>query len=145
MSAKAKIRGGVVIRPKFTTTTAAKWCAEHHVKVVRGVATVYKAVGEDFKSARGADYSPGTVPVAGDWDGGKSECGGGLHFSPHPMDAILFDEDAKKFVACKVRLADMRAPNSGDKFPHKIKARGCCAPCVECDVRGNVVKEVKHD
>ena len=129
-----------MIRPKFTTTTAAKWCAEHHVKVVRGIATVYKAVRADLKSSRGGDYSLDIVPEAKDWDGGKAECGGGLHFSPHPLDAWQFDPSATRFLACKVRLTDMRAPKASDEYPHKIKARGCCAPCVECDQTGKVLK-----
>ena len=133
-----------MIRPKFTATTAALWCKEHHVKVVRGVATVYKAVRDDYKSSRGGDYSPGSKPVAHDWDGGKKECGGGLHFSPHPLDALYFDEQATRFMVCKVRLADMRAPKAADDYPHKIKARGCCAPCVECDRTGKVLKGGKR-
>jgi len=139
-SKTAKVVGGVVIRPKFTAKTAALWCKEHHVKVVRGIATVYKAVRSDFKSSRGGDYSPGVIPEAADWDGGRVECGGGLHFSPHPLDAWWFDEAATRFLVCKVRLTDMRVPRDTDQFPHKIKAKGCCAPCVECDRTGKVLE-----
>src|SRR5574341_50999 len=65
-------------------STPAEWCDYYGVAVVNGVATVFKAVGDDYRSPRGADYTPGTTPVAPDWDGGIAECGGGLHFSPTP-------------------------------------------------------------
>ena len=128
-------RGGTRIQTTIPTT-ATEWCEHYGVTVKNGVATLYKAVNDDFMSARGVFYTPGTVPVAADWDGGKAECGSGLHFSPSPIIAKEFALEAKKYVACPVALADMRAPKRNDDFPHKIKARGCCAPVWECDIWG---------
>jgi hypothetical protein len=59
-----------------------------------------------------------------------------LHFSPTPGHTLQFANDAKKFVACLVRLKDMRKPKESDKYPNKIKASGCCAPCYEVDING---------
>ena len=133
-----KVDGGVLIRVPVLTTTAA-WCEYHGVEVKDGVVTVYKAVGANFMSPRGGAYAPGSVPVAEDWDGGKAECGGGLHFSPHAFMALEFNTDAKRFVACPVALADMRVPQPTDSMPQKIKAKGCCAPVYEVDIDGNPV------
>ena len=137
-STKAKIVGGVVIKP-YRPTTAKAWCKEYHVEVVAGVATVYKAVRENYQSSLGGDYTPGTVPVAHDWDGGEAECGGGLHFSPTPMMALDFDPQATRFMECRIALKDMRTPKAGDELPHKCKARGCCKPVRECDRNGKLV------
>jgi hypothetical protein len=133
-----KISGGIQIDVELPTT-AADWCAWHGVKVADGVATVYKGVNANFRSDRGADYTPGSAPVADDWDGGHKECGSGLHFSPTPWMTRDFTSP-EKFVACSVRLSDMRAPQADDQYPSKIKASGCCAPCVEVDVFGKPVK-----
>jgi len=141
-SEKAKIVGGVVINP-YRPTTAKAWCKEYHVKVVAGVATVYKAVRENYQSSRGGDYTPGTVPVAHDWDGGKAECGGGMHFSPSPMMALDFDPQATRFMECRIALKDMRTPKAGDESPHKCKARGCCKPVRECDRNGKLIERGK--
>ena len=138
-STKAKIVGGVVIKP-YRPTTAKAWCKEYHVEVVAGVATVYKAVRENYQSSLGGDYTPGTVPVAHDWDGGEAECGGGLHFSPTPMMALDFDPQATRFMECRIALKDMRTPKAGDEYPHKCKARGCCKPVRECDRNGKLIE-----
>ncbi|HET8645594.1 MAG TPA: hypothetical protein VFO85_08915 [Vicinamibacteria bacterium] len=134
----SQISGGVVIvvaRP----TTAAEWCEFYGVAVVDDVATLYKALGEDFTSPRGLSYAPGTQPEAADWDGGHAECGGGLHFSPRPQMALRFHDEARRFVACRVALADMRPPQEGDRYPEKVKARRVCGPVVEVDRYGTPV------
>ena len=125
---------GVVVRVPAVVTPEA-WCDYHGVTMVGGIATIYKAVRDDYRSARGAVYAPGGTCEAPDWDGGREECGGGLHFSPRPAMALEFDAAATRFVACPVALSDMRAPNEGDAYPHKIKARRC-GPVVEVDRDG---------
>jgi hypothetical protein len=132
--APAHVDGGRAIQMR-PPATAEEWCEHYGVPVLDGVATLYKGVAADFRSAHGGDYAPGTIPLADDWDGGKRECGGGLHFSPHPFMTREFCAP-EKFVACPVALADMRAPADGDAYPSKIKARGCCAPVWECDEDG---------
>ena len=52
-----------------------------------------------------------------------------------------FDAEATRFMACPVALEDMRAPNDGDAYPHKIKARRVCAPMWEVDRYGKRLEE----
>ena len=119
------VLGGVVIRVK-RPTTAVEWCAFYGVPVnADGHAVLYKAVRDDYRSGHGFLYAPGQVAEAPDWDGGQAECGGGLHFAPHPSLAVGFDAKATKFLACPVALEDMRPPTEDDEYPAKIKARRC--------------------
>ena len=99
--------------------------------------TLYKAVGADFRSEHGTDYSPGLIPVAEDWDGGVRECGGGLHFCPRPFMSLRFAPNATRFVACPVSLSDIAVHPDGDTT--KCKARGCCFSTWECDIDGNPI------
>jgi hypothetical protein len=119
--------------------TPVDWCALYGVEVADGVATLYKAVGDDYMSPRGGNYAPGTTVEAPDWDGGRAECGGGLHFSPRPKMALAFNREATRFVACPVALADMRAPCDSDQMPEKCKARRTCGPVYEVDRDGERV------
>ena len=135
-----KIDGGIQIDVELPAT-AADWCAWHGVKVVDGVAMVYKCVNDDFRSKRGGDYTPGTIPAAPDWDGGAKECGGGYHFSPSAAATRQF-ASGPKFLACPVALTDMRAPKLDDSYANKIKAAKCCGPVVEVDIYGKPVKAV---
>jgi hypothetical protein len=125
MHGKAKsIKGGIRIKAAVVKT-ALQWCRYWGAEVKNRIATVYKGVNADCKSERGATYLPGTSTVAPDWDGGKAECGGGLHFSPHPAMTREFFSDPKKFIACAVALKDMRLPKADDTYPQKIKATRC--------------------
>ena len=136
---RTSLHGGVIITVPHPTT-AEEWCEYRGVEVVDGIATLYKAVRDDWRSKNGADYSPGATPEAADWDGGKKECGGGLHFCASPHEAGGFDPAHTRYVACPVRVDEMRAPRTGDMSPAKIKARRVVAPgCVEVDVHGNVL------
>jgi hypothetical protein len=135
---RATITGGVLIDVERPTTPA-EWCDYYGATVTDGVAVIYKALGADFKSGYGFEYAPGSTPIAPDWDDGRAECGGGLHFCSHPAEALQFHDDATRFVACPVALADMRAPRASDSSPNKIKARGCCGPVYEVDRHGKPV------
>jgi len=138
-SAGVKVTGGVQIKLPAIKTLAA-WAGFHAVTAARGLLTVYKAVNDDFRSPHGADYTPGNAPEAPDWDGGKDECGGGLHFSPSPIHALQFHAEAKRFVECRVAVKDCRKPKAGDDYPQKIKARRC--KCIrEVDIDGKPVKK----
>mgnify|MGYP001617184426 CR=1 FL=1 len=137
-----KIIGGKRIKANKPKTPKS-WCDHHGVKTTNGVATLFKAVDEDYSTSNARKvnifYKPGEVPVALDWDGGKAECGGGLHFSPAPSVALSFNPNAKKFVACPVKLKDISVHPDG-YHPYKVKARGCCAPVYEVDRKGNRMK-----
>ncbi len=131
---RVEVTGGSLVEvPRFESV--GDWCAFHGVRVADGVATLYKAVGEDYASRRGTSYAPGSKPQADDWDGGERECGGGLHFAPSPAVALQFFPRAVRYVACPVRLEDMAIAGRFHQ-PGKIKARGVCAPVYEVDGLG---------
>lgn len=115
--------------------SAKKWCEFYGVKVRDGVAILFKAVSDNFKSLYGTSYAPGQMPVAKDWDGGERECGGGLHFSPHPLMALRFNRWARRFVACPVKVSEI-VMHPGGALPEMIKAPRVSAPCWECDIHG---------
>ena len=132
-----QVSGGVQIKVEFPTS-AVEWCEFYGVQVGEGIATLFKAVGDDYRSPHGVVYLPDTTPSAPDWDGGKEECGGGLHFSPSPAAARAFNPKAKRYVACPVRLSEIAVhPNAN--YPEKVKAKEVCAPVWECDIYGKPV------
>ena len=135
--AQANVVGGQ--QTHVARATPKEWCEYYGVPVDDdGVAVLYKALDDDFRSPHGMSYAPGTKPVASDWDGLARECGGGLHFSPRPLMAKEFHEAATKYAACPVRLADIVVHPDAD-YPQKVKARACCAPVWECDDLGHPI------
>ena len=136
-----KATGGNQIRCA-PPATAASWCAFNGIEVQRGIVVLYKAVGPAFESRHNNKflYTPGSIPIAADWDGGKAECGGGLHFSATPKIAKTFHPDAIRYVACPVRIKDLRKPLNDDSYTDKIKGKGCCAPVWEVDEDGNKIE-----
>ena len=133
----AKVDGGVLIQiPEIKTP--ADWCEYYDVTVVDGIVTLYKGVGADFKSPHGADYTPGTMPSAPDWKA-TDACGNGLHFSPRPILTLRYNAEAKKYVACGVRLDELIVITEGVDVPDKCKAQRVVTPCVECDIDGNLI------
>jgi hypothetical protein len=134
---EAKIDGGMQVR--LALRTPQDWCAYHGVAVNEGVAILYKGVDATYKSARGGDYTPGSIPRAHDWDGGADECAGGFSFSPTPISTHEFVISPARYVACPVALADMRAPQPDDAYRSKIKAAGCCGPVFEVDEDGAAI------
>ena len=118
---RGRVVGGIQIRPDYSTP--AKWLEYHGVKVSRGRCVLYKAVRDDFRSAYGFLYQPGTAVEAPDWDGEKRECGGGLHLSPCFLMAKSFDPYATKSLACTVAIKDLALGPLPLGYPEKIKAR----------------------
>ena len=132
---KTKASGGVVNEVPTRLRTADEWCGFYGVEVEDGVATLFKAVDDDYTSQYGTAYTPGSQPQADDWDEGERECGGGLHFSPTPALALEFSPRATRYVACPVRLEDI-AINGREANAGKVKAKGVCAPVYEVDEQG---------
>ncbi len=134
---KATVSGGKIFTV-LPILNGQDWCDTYGVPTKDGVAILFKAVGADFKSPRGGDYTPGSTRSAPDWDGGKQECGGGLHFSPRPSAALAFNIGAERFVACPVAVKDISV-HPDARYPSKIKASGCCSPVWECTIDGEIV------
>ncbi len=139
-SVRAGISGGVVIdHMSLDLSSPLTWCEYHGITVVDGIATVYKAVDSDFRSAWGADYSPGSTPEAADWRD-RNECGHGLHFSPSPLAAGTYHSDPDaRYLRVGIALDEMR-PITGTGGAPKCKARRVIVPCVEVDRWGDEVK-----
>jgi len=131
---KVKATGGVQI-DYLPPQNVAEWLEEYDVKVIDGVAIVYKAVDSDFKSERGGDYSPGNLTECDAWDT-SVECGGGLHVCGTPFHALSFYSDAKRFVALPVAVDSIAHWPNGD-YPTKVKVPRVVAPgCYEVDING---------
>ena len=137
LSAQAKVEGGVQITPPDTTTGAA-WCEFYGVPVTEGVAVLYKAVEDDWrgKTKTTVTYRPGEEPTAPDWDGGKAECGGGLHFFAHPWEGSRWCDGYKHILGCPVKVDELSAKGQSAQYPDKVKAPGVCAPVYEVNVDG---------
>jgi hypothetical protein len=121
--------GHVIDLTGIDFTDPAQWCEFNGVEVDGGIAYLYKAVGDDWKSDYGASYELGSNPEASDWNT-RRECGGGLHFCAHTQLSLGYKRDATKFVKCGVRLDEMVC--LGDK----IKAKRVVVACVEVDRYG---------
>ena len=126
--------GGVIIdMSTINLTDAASWCEHHGVKVVDGVATVFKAVDDSWTTDRGTDYSPGSLPDALDWRD-DHERGGGLHFSPWPWQALEYHPEATRFIAAGVSIETLRPLRGG--IP-QCKAPRVVVACREVTINGD--------
>ena len=135
-SARATVTGGTIINvAALDLTDPQTWCDYHGVEVVDGIATVHKAVGDDWSTDRGTDYSPGSLPACDDWLD-DHECGGGLHFSPWPRQSRDYYRQATRYLAVGVALADLRPIPGGTP---KCKAPRVVRACVEVDIDGKAV------
>ena len=130
------VTGGVVIDVSKPILDGRDWCEHHGVEITKaGVATVYKAVDDDYKSGRGGDYTPGGKPTDPQWRD-DHECGGGLHFSPTPWQARACFADATRFLAVGVKVDELRPIPGGIA---KCKAPRVVRACVEVDIDGKPV------
>jgi hypothetical protein len=142
---KITIPGAVLLeQPKIET--AADWCDYYGVAVKRGMALLFKAVDDDYSTgfarSREVFYTPGSKPKAPDWDGGRAECGGGLHFSPSPSLGRDFNPDATRYVACPVKLSEI-VVHKNPSYPNKVKAPRVAGAIYEVDVDGERLKKAK--
>ena len=119
--------------------TAREWCDFYGVEIKRGVAILFKGLDADYSTdnarSRNLIYTPGTKPVAPDWDGGKAECGGGIHLSPTPRHTLNFNSTATIFMAFPVKLSQIK-PYKNARLPAKVKVKTVCAPIYEVDIEG---------
>ena len=132
---KPQITGGVLIEvPKCETIE--EFCDYYGITAKRGKATVFKLVGDDYKSRNGAIYKPGEEVKCDDWNT-RPECGGGLHFSPLAFMAQRYS-DGTRYLACKVALKDV-VVIPGGLTPDKVKAPACKV-LFECTEDGEPLK-----
>ncbi len=134
-SGRARVAGGVLVDHAQEPRSAAAWCEYHGVATADGIATLYKAVDDAWTTALGTSYAPGTMPAADDWRD-DAECGGVLHFSPSPIEALSYHPEATRFLAVGVAIETLR-PIPGDT--PKAKAPRVVVACREVDIDGGEV------
>jgi hypothetical protein len=135
-SATVDVKGGVIIdHTHVKDMDGAAWCEYHGVEVKRGIATLFKAVNDQWTTDRGTDYSPGSKPKCDDFKD-TDACGNGLHFGPSPSHARSYFESATKYVAVGVKVSELR-PVTGSTA--KAKAPRVVRACVEVDIHGEPV------
>jgi len=134
LSKAAKITGGVIIeRPDLRDTQG--WLEYHGIPITKsGKVVLFKAVDDNFKSGYGWDYSPGSKPVPEKWIP-ENSCGDGLHLCPTPFHALRCMNEATRFVACTVAVADIVTITEYDGSSDKCKVAKILK-CVEVDIEG---------
>ena len=124
-STRVRVEGGVVIDvAALELTDAATWCDFHGVSVVDDVATLFKALDDEFAAGHGyhpTTYTVGASMVCDDWTP-TNDCGGGFHLGPTTSHATAYRPDAKRWVRVEVPLSDLRPILDGTP---KCKARTC--------------------
>jgi hypothetical protein len=132
-SSRGKLQGGVLIEvPDLDSCDAATWLDWYGIDVKRGFAVLFKAVNADWQTTRGPEwtYAPGRKVVAADFAPTR-ECGQGLHLCAAPHISQRYLEGATRFVAVKVRAADLIPLGDKVKVPS-------CTVLHEVDEHGQV-------
>jgi hypothetical protein len=150
--ATSDVQGDNILRlPDPKITNAQDWCSYYGVPSKDGIAILFKGVNDDYSTnghtlkdwLKPVVYSPGATPKAEDWNGAKQECGGGLHFNPSVLATLKFHPEAKRFMACPVRIDEIVVHPNG-QYPNKVKAPRVVEPgCFEVDRDGEPIKKAK--
>ncbi|MFC5730944.1 MULTISPECIES: hypothetical protein [Nocardioides] len=143
LSPDARVFGGSQVVPDVHRHDAADWCERNGVTVTDGVATLYRAVDENWRTANDElrhciDYTPGSMPVAPDWNPDlPGSRGGGLFFSPSPFATLSCVPPASKalrFVSAGVLVCELvPTTNVAAKAPRVV------SPSVAVDLAGQPV------
>jgi hypothetical protein len=139
-SARVTVEGGVVIDvTALDLNDATAWAGYAGATVnPDGEVVLYKAVDADLKSERGFAYPIGETVECPDW-AATNDCGGGLHLSPHPHQALAYFSRATRFLRCVVALDDLRPIPGYPNDPAKAKARRVTV-LAEVDIHGKDVR-----
>ncbi|HET7408217.1 MAG TPA: hypothetical protein VFJ21_13920 [Mycobacteriales bacterium] len=114
----AKVNGGVLIQiPPLDTP--ADWLDYYGVEH-DDTAVLFKAVDGDYRSRHGATYTPGSMVECDDWDSVPA-CVGGLHLCARPFMAARYQENAKRFLACRVKVSDVVVIDNDSGTADKVK------------------------
>ena len=107
---KPKLPKGIkhLIRTKTAQTTKREFLQIYKEQVQGGKITLYKSVNSDdncdFYSGK-IKYEVGKIVTCPDWNPDKNiECGGGLHLSPTPREALGYNQG--KVLKCEVDIKD---------------------------------------
>ncbi len=137
--ARVTVEGGVVIDvTKVNQRDASAWADYTGAETSETGVVLYKAVDADLKSERGFAYPVGETVECPDWID-THDCGGGLHLSPHPHQALAYFSRATRFLRCVVAVDDLRPIPGYAGDPAKAKARRVTV-LAEVDIDGKDVR-----
>ena len=110
-SPDARVSGAHVIDMTGTESHDPEmWAAHTTADVLDGEVVLWKALGADLTSGeefgRPVKWEVGQEVSCDDWNP-TPECGGGLHLSPHPYEAIMYREEATRMIKCSATMADI--------------------------------------
>ena len=137
-----RIRGGAQIvggqQFHINLSTNYDWCEYYGAPVeADGIVVLFKGVDAEYRSGHGGDYTPGTMPEADKWDGGKVECSHGLHWSPTPQHSYEFCTPAR-YIAAPHHIDDLVIHWDG-RYPQKAMTRATAGPVFEVDIDGKPI------
>jgi hypothetical protein len=128
-----RVEGGVLIQVP-ECDNAADWIEFYALDTEDASLVLFKAVDDEYRSGHGMVYAPGATVTAPDFED-HDGCGNGLHFCPRPFMGRRYHHDATKYVACRVKVADIVVIRSYAGPGDKVKARSC-EVLFECDADG---------
>ena len=110
-SPDARVSGAHVIDMTGTESHDPEmWAAHTTADVLDGEVVLWKALGADLTSGeefgRPVKWEVGQEVSCDDWNP-TPECGGGLHLSPHPYEAIMYREEATRMLKCSATMSDI--------------------------------------
>jgi hypothetical protein len=138
-SARVTVEGGVVIDvTTLDLNDVTTWAGYTGADTTDAGVVLYKAVDANLKSERGFAYPIGETVECPDWTD-TNDCGGGLHLSPHPHQALAYFSRATRFLRCVVAIDDLRPIPGSSWDPAKAKARRVTV-LAEVDINGKDVR-----
>ena len=110
-SPDARVSGAHVIDMTGTESHDPEmWAAHTTADVLDGEVVLWKALGADLTSGeefgRPVKWEVGQEVSCDDWNP-TPECGGGLHLSPHPYDAIMYRKEATRMLKCSATMSEI--------------------------------------
>jgi hypothetical protein len=137
LSERCKLSGGVIITPPKLYSVD-NWLEFFGIeKDADGNVTLFKAVNDQYESARNQSYAPGEAPVCVDFQR-TNECGNGFHLCAAPIISQGYFEAATKYVACTVDPTDIQTITDSSGQSDKVKVAKILK-CVEVDVHGKAL------
>ena len=111
-SANVAVEGGVIIDvSKIDYTDAEQWATYYGAEINGEEVLLYKALSDDLISGKvcgsRVKWPTSGVVSCDDWKP-TNECGGGLHLSPHPYQAVAYcGSEARRVLLCSAKLEDV--------------------------------------
>lgn len=116
-TARATVHGGTIIdRTNLDLNNPQMWADYTGAHVQDGEVVLYKAVDDTLTAGHAwtpTTYSIGQTVTCEDWRD-DNDCGGGLHASPHPHQALSYYSNAERMVRVAAPLDSIR-PIGTDK------------------------------